>query len=250
MWQKGLRWHFRWHDRWGRYALPLLVFITLTGFALRPPLLLAVARIATPPIPGSLLDSPNPWQDKLRALRWDANRSDWLLSTSDGFYSLTDFRHQPVREAQAPAVSVMGINVLTLSADQQSWIVGSFAGLYCWHRGSGKAYDYFTHAPAPTRPASPFGQTAVSGFSSDFGDDIVCTYDHGTDALRQPFWMARLPISLWQLALEVHTGRIYTFLGPVRLIYIFFASLLTLAILWSGWTIRKRKQGTKDMLGR
>ena len=117
LWQKGLRWNFRWHDRWGRYALPLLVFITLTGFALRPPLLLAVVRIATPPIPGSLLDSPNPWQDKLRALRWDANRSDWLLSTSDGFYSLTDFRHQPVREAQAPAVSVMGINVLTLSAD-------------------------------------------------------------------------------------------------------------------------------------
>lgn len=250
LWQKGLRWHFRWHDRWGRYALPLLVFITLTGFALRPPLLLAVVRIATPPIPGSLLDSPNPWQDKLRALRWDANRSDWLLSTSDGFYSLTDFRHQPVREAQAPAVSVMGINVLTLSADQQSWIVGSFAGLYYWHRGSGKAYDYFTHAPAPTRPASPFGQTAVSGFSSDFGDDIVCTYDHGTDALRQPSWMARLPISLWQLALEVHTGRIYTFLGPVRLIYFFFASLLTLAILWSGWAIRKRKQGKKDMLGR
>ena len=69
LWQKRLRWHFRWHDRWGRYALPLLVFITLTGFALRPPLLLAVARIATPPIPGSLLDSPNPWQDKLRALR-------------------------------------------------------------------------------------------------------------------------------------------------------------------------------------
>lgn len=125
LWQKGLRWHFRWHDRWGRYALPLLVFITLTGFALRPPLLLAVVRIATPPIPGSLLDSPNPWQDKLRALRWDANRSDWLLSTSDGFYSLTDFRHQPVRETQAPAVSVMGVNVLTLSADQQSWIVGS-----------------------------------------------------------------------------------------------------------------------------
>ena len=61
--------------------------------------------------------------------------------------------------------------------------------------------------------------------------------------------MARLPISLWQLALEVHTGRIYTFLGPVRLIYIFFASLLTLVILWSGWTIRKRKQGTKDMIG-
>ena len=30
LWQKGLRWHFRWHDRWGRYALPLLVFITLT----------------------------------------------------------------------------------------------------------------------------------------------------------------------------------------------------------------------------
>ena len=79
--------------------------------------------------------------------------------------------------------------------------------------------------------------------SNDFGQPFYCTYDGGTDRLPQPKSMYQLPISLWNLALEVHTGRIFTFLGTVgSFLYIFLAGLLVLWILITGWLIRIKKR--------
>lgn len=239
VYQRLFKWNVQWHDRMGRNTILILLFITLTGFALRPPLLIALAQIETPAIPGTTLDSDNPWADRLRALRWDDTNNDWLLSTSDGFYSFGYLDAEPKREAAAPAVSVMGINVLQRAKAGNEWIVGSFAGLYRWNRDTDTSTDYFSGTPAPVKAGSPFGKVAVSGFSSDFTKDIVCTYYEGTTMLPQPEWMSGLPMSVWQLALEVHTGRIFTVLGPVTLLYVFIIGMLTFVILWSGWKIRK-----------
>lgn len=229
-----------WHNRLGRYTILALLFISLTGFALRPPLLIALAQTYIPSIPGTTLDSDNPWADKLRALRWDDVNNDWLLSTSEGFYSLKQLESKPKREISAPAVSVMGINVLQRVRSGREWIVGSFAGLYRWNRLTGIVTDYVTGQPAPTKAGSPFGKMAVSGFSSDFTKDVVCTYYEGTSSMPQPEWMSGLPISVWQLALEIHTGRIFTLLGPITILYVFIIGLLTFFILWSGWKILKQ----------
>lgn len=239
LYQQLFRWNVHWHNRLGRYTILILLFISLTGFALRPPLLIALAQIDMPAIPGTTLDSDNPWADKLRALRWDGIYNDWLLSTSEGFYSLEQLEAKPEYESAAPAVSVMGINVLQRASAGNEWIVGSFAGLYRWNRLTGIATDYVTGRLAPKKTGSPFGKMAVSGFSSDFTKDVVCTYYEGTSSMPQPEWMSGLPISVWQLALEVHTGRIFTVLGPITVLYVFIIGLLTLVILWSGWKILK-----------
>lgn len=238
----SLKWNLRWHGRIGRYAFVVMLLISITGFALRPPLLLALAKTHVSPIPFTTLDSDNPWKDKLRALRWDEDRGDWLMSTSDGFYALDDLRGIPSPEASAPPVSVMGVNVMQkVDGTADEWLVGSFSGMYRWNRSTRQSVDYITGKPASKEASAPFGKVAVSGFSTDFGKDMICLYDKGTEFLGQPSWMEALPMSAWQLALEIHTGRLFCRWGNGA-IYIFLAGLAAVWILLSGWMIMKRRK--------
>ena len=49
----------RWHDASGRYAFALLMWVSFTGWCLRPPVLLALVGSKVPPVPGTLLDDDN-----------------------------------------------------------------------------------------------------------------------------------------------------------------------------------------------
>ncbi len=247
------------HERLGKWTIILTLGLCITGWMLRPPMLIALVKLSTPAIPYSALDNPNPWNDKLRMIVWDETCQDWLLSTSNGFYSLKGFDHTPHRITDAPAVSVMGLNVLTPLSEGQ-WMVGSFSGLFVWDRVNGRAMDYYTHQPAPQKAGTPFGNLAISGFSADFKrNPVVATWNDGVldnkgikieqstekPIITQPEWMRTLPISAWALALEVHTGRIYTFLcGAETLLFVFIAGLIAVWILYSGWKIRKRKKSS------
>ncbi|MCM1078578.1 MAG: PepSY domain-containing protein [Bacteroidales bacterium] len=89
---------------------------------------------------------------------------------------------------------------------------------------------------------APFGKLAVAGYSDDFacGGFFTTWYD-GTEKISQPPSFSGLPMSLWQLALEVHTGRIYTFMGGAEApVWVSIAGLLAVIVLWSGWKIRRR----------
>ena len=57
--------------------------------------------------------------------------------------------------------------------------------------------------------------------------------------------MQKLPMSLRNLSLEIHTGRIYTFLGIGNVLYIFIIGLAILWCLWSGWKIRCQRREKK-----
>jgi hypothetical protein len=228
-----------WHTRVGVYTLVLTLFVSLTGWMLRPPVLLALVYGRVPPVPGSVLSSSNAWNDRLRMIRYDEACGDWLLSSADGFYHLPALTGVPVKIAKAPPVSVMGVNVFT-GEGQGTWLVGSFSGLFRWDRRAQRATDYFTGQAAPEKSGAPFGLRAVAGYSADFaGPPCVVEYYQGTDALPMPERFAALPMSLWSLSLEIHTGRIYTFLGSGTLFYICVVGLLVLWLLWSGYKIRR-----------
>ena len=238
--QKLFKTSFNWHNLLGRYLFFFLLCVVVTGWCLRPPVLIALVHGKVPAVPGSSLDSPNPWNDKLRMIRYDEAAKDWLVSTSEGFYSLQDFSSVPVSLAKQPPVSVMGLNVFQKNPDGE-WLCGSFSGMYVWDRAGNRAYDYFTGEDAPEKQGPPFGKKAISGYCKNFeGPDAVVENYNGSAYPDMPDSFTSLPISLWNLALEVHTGRIYTFLGPVSLIYIFFAGLIVLWCLWTGWKIRVR----------
>lgn len=231
------------HDFLGRKTLILALWLAFTGWCLRPPVLIALLQIRTAPLPYSTLDKTNPWHDKLRYLCFDAQRGDWLLSSSDGFFQLDSLNAVPQSIAKAPPVSVMGINVAHQAKDGM-WLIGSFSGMFCWDRTTAKTYDYATGQELKSSHPIPFSDQAVSGFSTDFCDEAGlpkrCVVQHyeGCANLPQPQNMAHLPISLWNLALEAHNGRIYTFLVKPTLFFNFVIGLVIMLVIWSGWKVR------------
>lgn len=244
-----------WHNNIGKYTIIFTLFICITGWCLRPPVMIPLVLNKIPSIPGTTLHSDNPWKDKLRMIRYDEACHDWILHTSDGFYavkSLNDLMHKSSTSSHqltliqgAPPVSVMGLNVL--EKDQQgNWLCGSFSGMYVWNRERHISTDYFTKKLAPKTSGTPFGKKAITGYSKDFQvplqqgrHGIITEYYKGTQAIKQPIWMNRLPISLWNVALEIHSGRI--FIGDIATyIFIFVMGILVIWCLWSGYKVRKK----------
>ena len=237
-----LKSNLNWHDKAGRYTFGILLFVAVTGWCLRPPLLIAISKIEVPAIPFSSVSTGNAWHDKLRMIRYDADCNDWLLSTSEGFYSLSSLSSVPQPISAAPPVSVMGINAWNRDA-QDNWLVGSFSGMYSWNRKDSVVKDYFTGETVHEVSGAPFGKFAVSGFSDDFKcGPAVVEYIGGTDKINMPSDFTYLPMSLWNVAHEIHSGRIYTFLGSVNILYITIAGIFIIWCLVSGYKIRMKKK--------
>lgn len=223
------------HNKVGKATIVLTLFIVISGWMLRPPGLIAIASGRIPAIPLSSMASSNPWNDGLRALRYDETCHDWLLSTNKGFYSLKDLNSTPQPVKIQPEVSVMGINVLSYS-DSGRWIVGSFSGLYFWDRKQNIVLDAF--GQEQKQSGMPVSGHAIAGLCRDFkGGNIFVDYNSGTSKLKMPEWMETMPMSLRNVALEIHTGRIYPF-GFGGMLYIFLIGLALIWCLWSGWKIR------------
>lgn len=230
-----LGWSNKWHNKMGRLTIVLTILLVLTGWCLRPPLMIPLVMNKTKPFPGT--SSSNLWHDKLRMLRYDDVEGDWILSTSDGFFSIESLSAEPKKIESAPSVSVMGLNVWQRDKEG-TWLCGSFSGMCRWNRADGSITDYFSGDPLEGKSARPFGSKAISGFSSDFAyGEVVAEYDSGTDLINQPESMAKLPMSLWNVALEVHSGRIY-FGNSATYFFIFLIGGLALWCLWSGYKVR------------
>ena len=234
-WLKGTLWF---HNKAGRWTIVLTLFIAVTGWCLRPPVMVPLAMTKTRPLPGSILDNDNPWHDKLRLIRHDDAHGDWLLSTSEGFLGLDSLNATPRLLKHTPPVSVMGLNVWERD-ERGQWLCGSFSGLFRWHRDKGQATDYFTGQAAPETSGPPFGKRAVSGFSADLTPTpLVAEYYEGTDRYPQPPELRELPMSLWNVALEIHSGRI--FIGSVATyIFIFIIGLAVIWTLYTGYRLKK-----------
>lgn len=229
----------RWHNRLGRYTLLFTLFVAVTGWCLRPPILIFLATHTLPAPPGTTLHSDNPWHDQLRLIRYDSVKAEWLLSTSRGFYALKHLRARPQHLTNTPPVSVMGLNVWEMNAKGE-WICGSFSGMFVWNRATELITDAFTGRVASLKPGPPFGAVPVSGYSTHFkGQPITVTFQKGTSALAQPSRMRYLPMSLWNVMLEVHTGRI--FMGNLATyLFIFVLGLAVIWCLWTGWKLLKK----------
>lgn len=240
------------HNRLGVWLLLPLCLLTLTGMFLRPPLLIAIVRHRHAPIPLTTQANTNPWADKLRTIRYDARSRDWLLYTADGFYRLDELTSTPRKVEGAPPVSFMGVNVLEPIGEDGVWLVGSFSGLYHWQVAQGVVHDALTNerVEGQKRTQMPDMIHAVAGYCADLaGRRLVFDYFTGQEALgggaplaSMPAEFAQARISLWHLALEVHTGRIFTCLPPMGdMLYLFLVGLSLLIVLISGYIVYRRR---------
>ena len=256
--KRANRFSINWHNKLGVYGLLFLLITVLTGMFLRPPLLIPIAYARVNPIPGSVLDNANPWYDKLRDMVVDSSSGRIILSTSEGFYRFIPGKSDKSEAYQVqPEVSVMGITVFEHLADNEL-LVGSFSGLYKWNILENTVNDYITGAPAQIiSRGNPFGAVAVSGIiMNEDKPAAMVDYDAGWIPLnrsrlksKMPENIRKLPISMWNLALEVHTGRIFSvILGDFYILYVPLMGLTTLLILVTGiWLwLRMRNRSKKN----
>lgn len=250
-WGNTLKFSVKWHNRLGLWLIGLTLLLSVTGMCLRPPLMIPLVMTQVPPIPGSTLKSDNSWNDKFRAIRYDEHKKEWLLSTSEGFYSLTSFDKKPSRMAKAPTISPMGITVFQ-PKDSTHWLVGSFSGLFLWNPTTGETRDYITGKPLKKTSGRPFSTAStVTGYSSDIcgAHDVIFDYGKGAKALngheipQMPSALAKQPMSLWNFCLELHVGRCYDpIIGPFSVLFVFLSGLVLTLLLVSGLIIYKRRK--------
>jgi hypothetical protein len=226
-----------------------LLITSLTGMFLRPPLLALIGYTKVGKIPHTELDTPNPWYDQLRRIHYQAGQDRFIIAGSEGFYYSDDHFTSSLREFPGqPPVSIMGVTVLdSLSADVL--LVGSFEGLFAWNTENGTVYDYIRKVPyhPPTRRGPPIGDYKISGYSRDFrGTETAFEYGSGALTLAGKVQFPAMPeeivtaspMSLWNLALEVHTARIYhTLIGNFYLLIIPLTGLFAVFITISGFVV-------------
>ncbi len=241
------RFSLRWHNKIGWWLGVFLISTTLTGMFLRPPLLIPIANTEVAKIPGSILDDNNAWYDKFRGFVFDYEKDAFIIGTTNGFYHADcKFEKETIPIAYHPPVSVMGINLFQPTG-KCSYLVGSFSGLYHWSVNTGVVEDIFAQKPYAPKSASglPFGQDAVAGFLYDV-DDLPYYFDYASGAapVLHDFPFTEMPeniidsspMSLWNLALEIHTARIYgVLIGDFYILLIPLFGIIVLFILISGF---------------
>lgn len=264
---KQFVWNMKWHNKIGYVTIVLTLWIAITGMCLRPPLMVPLVLSKLPQAVG---EDGNVWQDKLRAIRWDAVQGDWLVSTSEGFLRVDeDFSQAPkmLPDDECPKLSPMGVTVWE-SDGKGGWIVGSFRGIYRWNpvnHSLNQILDYFTGKPSEETSMIPISDNLVCGYSEDFlgGKPLVFDFAKGVeDAKGQAVALCNdepkksrneesmsdlicetAPMSLWNVALELHVGRCYSpFLGPLSDLFVFLSGLLITLVLLSGYIISHRRR--------
>lgn len=248
----AMKWNLRWHNRLGVYLLVLTLLLTVTGMCLRPPLMIPLVLTKSAPLPGTVQDQDNVWHDKLRAIRWDKAGDGWLISTTEGFIRVDEPFGQPpvlLPAKGSPAISPMGVTVFE-PADEHTWLVGSFSGMFRWRPASGEVVDFFSGAPVKSRMGRPVSSNLVCGYTDDLrtAEPVVFDYARGASNLPpMPQLLKKQPMSLWNFALELHVGRCYApFLGPFSELFVFLSGLLISLVILSGYIVyRRRKKKNK-----
>ena len=250
----AFRLNLKWHNIVGYIFVLFLVINTTAGIFLRPPLLIPIINTRVGIIPGTHLDNNNTWNDKIRRGTWNEKLGYYIFSTSDGFFAGDENLMKPmIRFESQPPVSLMGCNVLE-PVDPTTYLIGSFSGMYLWNAMNGEVTDFFTGQgyEAPTGMSRPVSDHMVAGYINDptIGQWIF-DYNQGIQNINNGSGWAmpaevkvKSPISLWNLCLEIHTGRILEqFIGPFYLLYIPLAGICVLMVLISGffiWLLRKK----------
>ena len=245
--RKLSRWSLKWHNKIGWITTIFLIITTITGMFLRPPLLIPIANSKVAKIPNSILSSSNTWYDKLRKIIYDSENERFIIATNEGlYYSDIYFKNKLERFEKQPPVSIMGVNVFQ-EIDKNKLLVGSFEGLFEWNIKTGAVINYISKKKykAPKKRGSPIGQNVVAGYSNHIKNNEIY-FDYGIGAtgignnykLLMPEIIQNQKMSLWNLALEFHTARIYqSLIGVFYILLIPLFGLSILFILISGFIV-------------
>ncbi|NPD47813.1 MULTISPECIES: PepSY-associated TM helix domain-containing protein [unclassified Lentimicrobium] len=246
------KWNIRWHNKLGYWFIFFLLITTITGIFLRPPGLIFIASSKVGKIPYTSLATSNAWFDKLRAIDYNEERGVYILLTDERAFELDkEMELAPMAfEFQVP-ISIMGVTVFErISTD--TYLVGSFAGLFEWNPRRGILNDFQHQRPyVPVQTMGPpIENSSISGWVVNTqGEAFYTDYDFGIKGIN-PEWQTpempqiikESPISLWNLALEIHTARYFSFIFGIGYILIVpIVGFATIFILISGLVVWWKK---------
>jgi hypothetical protein len=251
------RWSLKWHNKTGAWFWLFLAFLFFTGIFLRPPFLILIGYSKVAPIKYSHLDQPNPWYDKLRDIRYDHERQLFFLSTSDGMFTLIPRDLKPKKCRIQPPVSVMGITAFEPYRNG-AWLIGSFSGLFLWHPDNLQIIDFpqgeiYRGAPSG-RPVGLFKVTGMINdpngkrYMVDYDKGVLPLYHHKSFPDAPESVVKQTRMSLWNLSLEIHTGRFFqTWLGDFYILIVPLVGLAGVMVVISGYLLyRKRYRRRKN----
>jgi hypothetical protein len=180
----------------------------------------------------------------------------YIFSTSEGFFATGESLSRTMQPFNPqPPVSLMGLNIFK-PAGELRYLTGSFNGMFLWDLQNGGVYDFLTGTPyqAPQGMGNPIGANMAAGLV-EAGENIWWfDYNRGAISLSgKPFppmpeeILKKSPMSLWNVSLEVHTGRIFEHLiGPFYILYVPLAGLCLIMVLVSGffvwWKAHRKKK--------
>ena len=239
--------YLKWHNKLGWITLVFLLITASTGIFLRPPFLIPIANAKVDKIPFSELDTDNAWFDQLRRILYDAENNRFLIATSEAiYYSDDNFKSELKKFSDQPPLSIMGVNVFRKFAPD-TYLIGSFLGLFVWNSKTGEVLDYIKKEPyvKPKKISRPIGEFMVTAYSNDFyNSEIYFDYNSGVQSINgnkfadMPDKISNQKISLWNTALEMHTGRIFqSILGDFYILIVPLTGLSLLFILISGFVL-------------
>jgi len=244
------KFYLKWHNKIGWTTFVFLLITTATGMFLRPPLLIPIADSKVGKLPYTLLDMPNAWYDQLRRIYFDEENNRILIGTIEGiYYSDDNFKTALKKFPKQPPISVMGINVFE-KVNNKQYLIGGFNGLFLWNIETGFVLDYIKKRPyqAPKRRGSPIGEHLITGyFSNHNNEELIYDYNQGLldtnlSATMPKEVLKESPISLWNIAVEYHTGRIYKiFFGILYILVVPIIGLMGIFILISGLIVWWKK---------
>lgn len=249
------RWSLKWHNKTGAWFFVFLILLFFTGIFLRPPLLIAIADAKISPIKHTHMNQPNPWYDKLRDLFYDKERKLFLLSSSEGMFFMNVSDRKPVKFEIQPPVSVMGINTLAAYRDG-AYLIGSFSGLFLWHPSNPDIIDYAKGTIYENNSSGrPIGDYKVTGTITDTKDNqYMVDFDKGVVPLWHNKSFPEMPenvlenskMSLWNVSLEVHTGRFFrNFLGDFYILIVPLSGFIGVMVVLSGYLLWRKSYRKK-----
>ncbi|PIE89682.1 MAG: hypothetical protein CR997_10180 [Acidobacteria bacterium] len=244
--RKIYRFCFVYHLKWGFwFAIPILI-IGVTGLFMRPPMLILLANRSLPRAfyPGPL--PSNPWHHKIQNILYleDAKQ---LLVEADGLWMGSLEKSEPFRQLDWDApVFVMGTTVLEqTSAD--SFLMGSFSGLFDYTPETGQITDCMTALPAENISKMRIRGLRITGyFKTPDGEAFASTHRKGLLAVGQgETAVNRYPVPkllgeqgrvpLWDFLFELHNGRIFSkWLGIWSKLVVPLGALLFVILSFTG----------------
>jgi uncharacterized iron-regulated membrane protein len=249
----------RYHLKLGVWSAAVLLVIGLTGFFMRPPMLMLLAGdVSAGWYPGPL--DPNPWHRKINNALYDPDRDRLLIQADDGVWQGSSDPDEFFTKVRLPVpIFIMGATVFDSQADQ-TYLVGSFSGIFRVEPDKGRTMNLLSPQQVPLKSRMrPAGKMITGHFSTPDGSVYVTTHHLGllnaqgnmATGFAMPLSVrANYRMPLWNYLFEIHNGRFFRdWLKNGYILLVPVGSLLFILITLSGvfdWAYHKIRRSQRS----